>query len=341
MTTPRHILVIGAGSAGKRHARNLRQLGCAISAMDPRADRLNEIGQEGLTQRVFTSLTSALQASAHDGFVVASPPVFHVDQVLEVMAQQPRWVLCEKPLSINAPEARRLEKVADNVLLAYTYRWWPPLHSFRRRLLAGEIGPVRVMRFVMSAHLADWHPWERYQDFFMAQSEQGGGALLDESHFIDLMLWFLGWPEKICAQVDKISHLEINADDNVDILVSYGSGTRVNIHLDLMGRPHERNITAIGENGTLSYVYEENAVKVCHEGAAKWERESFSCERNEMFLGADREFLAQINGASRTPLTCTVGDGIQALALVDACRQSSASGRSVLLDNALARKSHT
>jgi predicted dehydrogenase len=43
----------------------------------------------------------------------------------------------------------------------------------------------------MSAHLADWHPWERYQDFFMAQAALGGGALLDESHFLDLMLWSL------------------------------------------------------------------------------------------------------------------------------------------------------
>ena len=28
----------------------------------------------------------------------------------------------------------------------------------------------------MAAHLADWHPWEAYQDWFMVDAAQGGGA---------------------------------------------------------------------------------------------------------------------------------------------------------------------
>lgn len=326
-----HILVLGAGSAGKRHARNLRALGCRISAFDPREDRLREATGEGPLLSAHTKLDAALGAHGYDGFVIASPPVFHVDQVLAIAARHERWILCEKPLSITAAEARRLEPVAGRVLLGYTYRWWPPLGRFRGRLQAGEIGKLHTLRFVMSAHLADWHPWERYQDFFMANREQGGGALLDESHFIDLMLWIAGWPAKVYAQVERISALEINADDNVDILVSYASGLRVNLHLDLLGRPHERSITAMGEGGTLAYVYEENAIKLCREGAANWQRETFTCERNEMFVGAAKEFLARMRGDSASPFTCSVADGIRALRIVDACRESSASGRAVLL----------
>ncbi len=330
MSNP-HILVIGAGSAGKRHARNLRQLGCWVSAFDPRIDRLQEAAAEGPLSGSYLELGQALSATNYDGFVIASPPAFHVDQALEIQAQQRRWILCEKPLSLDAESARRLEPVADRILLAYTYRWWPPLHHFRRRLHAGEIGTVRSLRFVMSAHLADWHPWENYQDFFMSKSELGGGALLDESHFIDLMLWFLGWPNKVYAQVEKISTLEIEADDNVDILVSYASGARVNLHLDLIGRPHERSITAIGDNGTLAYVYEENALKVCHEGAAKWERQTFTCERNEMFMNAALEFLELVRGVTPDQLTCTVRNGINALRVVDACRESSDTGTAISL----------
>ena len=42
----RHILIIGAGSVGRRHARNLASLGCRISAMDPRAERGAELVTE-------------------------------------------------------------------------------------------------------------------------------------------------------------------------------------------------------------------------------------------------------------------------------------------------------
>lgn len=330
MSNP-HILVVGAGSAGKRHARNFRQLGCWISAFDPREDRLQEIAGEGSLVGSFNQLPNALRAAQYDGYVIASPPIFHVDQALDIIKRRPRWVLCEKPLAVTMQEANRLEKFADRILLGYTYRWWPPLQSFRRRLKSGEIGAVRTMRFVMSAHLADWHPWENYRDFFMAKSEQGGGALLDESHFIDLMLWFLGWPSRVYAQVEKISQLEINADDNVDILVAYASGARVNLHLDLIGRPHERSITAVGDQGTLTYAYEENAVKVCHEGAAKWERETFTCERNEMFVGVAKEYLELLKGSAGSKPTCTVRDGIDALKIVDACRESSATGKAISL----------
>jgi predicted dehydrogenase len=327
-----HILVVGAGSAGQRHARNLRSLGCRISACDPRDDRLHEIEKEEPLNGKYNALTQALSAAEYDGFVIASPPLYHVDQALQVLACQDKWVLCEKPLSINADEARKLEQYAERIMLGYTYRWWPPIQSFRKRLRSGEIGPVRSLRFVMSAHLQDWHPWEKYQDFFMSRRELGGGALLDESHFIDLMLWFFGAPSKIYAQVDKISRLEIDSDDNVDILISYANGIRVNLHLDLIGRPHERSITAVGEGGTLVYSYEENTVKVSHTAAQSWETELFGCERNEMFMGATKEFLALILREA-SACSCGVKDGIHALVLVDACRQSAQTGKAIELDS--------
>jgi len=326
-----HILIVGTGSAGKRYARNFRNLGCRISVCDPREDRLHEAEKEGPIYGKHTNLEQALSAEGYDGIVIASPPSYHVDQVLRVLAGGIKWVLCEKPLSINASEARKLEPHANSVLLAYTYRWWPPIQTFRERLRAGEIGLIRSLRFVMSAHLEDWHPWERYQDFFMARRDLGGGALLDESHFIDLMLWMLGTPSKIYAQVDKISGLEIDSDDNVDILASYANGIRVNLHLDLIGRPHARNITAVGEGGTLAYSYEENVVRAGHGDRQGWETVQYDCERNDMFVGAAKEFLALIRGINTGP-TCTIKDGIQTLAVVDACRQSTQTGRAVALE---------
>jgi predicted dehydrogenase len=43
--------------------------------------------------------------------------------------------------------------------------------------------------------------------------------LLDESHFIDLMLWLFGVPERIFARIGKVSDLEIDTDDVVDISI--------------------------------------------------------------------------------------------------------------------------
>jgi predicted dehydrogenase len=212
------------------------------------------------------------------------------------------------------------------VLLGYTYRWWPSLRDLRQRLASGEIGHVLHAKLVMSAHLADWHPWESYQDFFMASRELGGGALLDESHFLDLALWFFGTPEAVIGRVERISPLEIDTDDNVDALLMYKSGLRVWVHLDLYGRPHEKYMTFTGTEGTLHWSFEPNCIRLAKTAAQEWADTVYTGERNDMFVAAAAEFIQVLSG--REP-SCTLDDGCHVLQVIEALRESSQSGSSV------------
>lgn len=327
-----HILVLGAGSVGRRHLRNLAELGCDLSAADPRSDRIAEAAGEVKLHVSYTDMDDAIAAvDSFDGVVVASPPSVHVDQcVAAVRAGVP--VLLEKPVSPDLADAERLAgellaHPASKLLLGYTYRWWPPLGRFRERLLAGDAGTPLHARFVMSAHLADWHPWEPYQDFFMASRELGGGALLDESHFLDLMLWFFGVPDEVFARVEKLSALEIDTDDNVDMIATFG-GLRVSMHLDLFGRPHEKYISVTGDAGTLEWSFEPNRVRLGTGMEQVWEEETFDFERNDMFVGVAREFLDVVSGGVGE-LTCDIADGVNVMRIVEACRKSTATGGSV------------
>jgi predicted dehydrogenase len=214
------------------------------------------------------------------------------------------------------------------VLLGYTWRWWPPLKRLRALLDGNAVGKLRHVQFHMSAHLADWHPWERYQEFFMASAAQGGGALLDESHWIDLMVWLFGRPQQLIGRVEKISDLEIDADDNVDVLALFSDGLRVSLHLDLYGRPHEKFIRFIGEGGTLMWSADPNRIVIGRESAQKWEEETFDYERNDMFMAVAKEFLEVIAG--RTQPSCTLAQGVGVMQLIEAIRTSSKNGRSVV-----------
>ena len=104
----RHILVLGAGSVGKRHLNNFAKLGCVLSAMDPREDRLNEASKEVNLEMFFNNLEDALK-SAHpfDGVVIGSPPKFHVQQCVE-FAKKGIPMLLEKPgTGINSSEMHK------------------------------------------------------------------------------------------------------------------------------------------------------------------------------------------------------------------------------------------
>jgi len=326
----KHILILGTGSVGKRHARNLLSLGCTISCMDPRTDRLDEVKHEIDVIGTYISIEDAFSESSEniDGVVVASPPVFHVDQSIAALEHEIP-VLLEKPVSPDEVSAKRLQDVVNNteipLLLGYTWRWWPPLAKVRELIENKTIGKLQYVQFMMSAHLADWHPWENYWDFFMASKELGGGALLDESHWIDLMLWFFGPPESLFAKIDKISDLKIDTDDNVDMVITYKDGLCVTIHLDIYGRPHEKYIRFIGEEGTILWTADPNRVAVGKDWSQTWENYDFDCERNDMFVEVEKEFLDVLNGSDVK--TCDINDGVRVLSLIEAARQSSTKGR--------------
>jgi predicted dehydrogenase len=301
--------------------------------MDPREDRLAQVATEVPLKHRFGSLDTALQhAQEFTGVAVCSPPKFHVVQSLAALdVDLP--VLLEKPVAPDAAGCRQLQErlqKGGKLLLGYTYRWWEPVQRLKSLIATGTVGTLRHAWFTMSAHLADWHPWERYQDFFMASQELGGGALLDESHFIDLMLWFFGRPERLFARVEKISDLEITTDDLVHISAAYSRGLRVTIHLDLFGQPHQKHIIITGEKGTAQCLFDPNEIRIGHTPEPQWQIESFSVERNDMFLGVAREFLELIN-SNRASLTCTIADGLQVLEVVEACRESQDTGREVAI----------
>lgn len=327
-----HVLVVGAGSVGRRHARNLAALGCAISCVDPREDRRAELLAETPGGAGHAGLDAALAAGGLDGVAVCSPTRFHVGQA-EAALSAGLPVLLEKPVAIRLEEAERLAAAVARtglpLLLGYTWRWWPPLAEVRRLLAEGRIGAVRHVGFTMSAHLADWHPWEPLADFFMSSAELGGGALLDESHWLDLCYWLFGMPRGLIGRVEKISDLEITADDNVDVLLDYPGGLRVAVHLDLYGRPHRKEIRFTGENGTLVWSETPNRIAVAHEAGQDWQESAFATERNAMFEAVARDFLAMLSGA---PPACTIRDGVQVMRLIEAVRRSHDAGRRVEFD---------
>ena len=234
-------------------------------------------------------------------------------------------ILLEKPVAPDLASALALDALATRasvpVLLGYTFRWWDPVRRLKTCIEEGRAGRVLRVSMMMAAHLADWHPWERYQDFFMARAALGGGALLDESHFLDLLLWLFEWPTDLSATVERLSPLEIDTDDNVDVSLALPSGPRVAIHLDLYSRPHERSITVCGDGGTIEWNNEANQVRVFDSARGTWMRHRSRANGMTCSWPKRAHFLGMIDRGD-APL-CTLADGCRVLQLVEAIRDSA------------------
>jgi len=326
----KHILVIGAGSIGKRHIRNYKSLGCKVSAVDPRRDRLDEAKEAGaqITSINMETITK-LAGLDVDGAVIATPPKFHYQQVLDLI-EYDIPIFLEKPGTKYLLESKAIAAQPkfnpDKLLLGYCYRWWPSIIKLREYLQNGKIGQPLSANMIISAHIEDWHPWENYKDWFLANKDLGGGALLDENHFVDLMVWFWGMPKAVKADLSTLGGFDIDVENNCEIIFIY-DGFRVVMHLDMLARPHEKTISIRGTEGTLrwwtqnDYTFNRISLGVDIEG---WTNFEFTFDRNDMFISEAQEFLNIIDGNIKP--SCTLEDGMKVLRLVEACKESSDKG---------------
>ncbi|MCI0560396.1 MAG: Gfo/Idh/MocA family oxidoreductase [Nitrososphaera sp.] len=309
----KHILIIGGGSIGKRHAKNLAVSGCVVSVVDPRKDRRDELD---LYVNRYESL-SHVHLIDFAGVVIATPPACHLEQCLwAAMAGLP--ILCEKGITLDINEARQIQRVVDEYkipfLMGYTWRWWPTLNWLFNEYMQ-RIQPLRHVEMRMCAHLEDWHPWEPLKDFYIATR----GGVKNENHWIDVMLWQFGLPADCDIYTGKTSSLDITQDDTLSLFAQY-RGFNVNIHLNLFARPHERSIRLVGEGGTLKWT--PNLTVFCDSPEGQWSDKgpdwqmlsATDYDRNTMFLHEMTHFLEVIDGAKPQ---CTVQDGVRVIELLN------------------------
>jgi len=75
-------LVVGGGSIGKRHLRNLLASGRSASVVETRDDRRAEITAKHPEVKVFTGVDEALAAGTYQAGFVCVPTAYHVPTAL-------------------------------------------------------------------------------------------------------------------------------------------------------------------------------------------------------------------------------------------------------------------
>ena len=262
-------LIIGSGSIGKRHARNLISIGISkndIHAVDTREDRRNEIKLLGVS-KCYVTLDEALQKENYDAAIMCSPTSLHIPQGIS-LAQRGIHILMEKPLAHNLDGIDDLTKVVKEnnvvVLMAYIFRFSPITKKVKQLLDSNAIGKILYARGEFSEYLPDWHPYEDYRSFYMAEKTQGGGSILDQSHIMDLIHYLLGGFKSVFAFNSKISSLELNADDIAEMVITLKSGVIASIHTDIFGREHKKYLDIKGENGNIFWDFYANNVQLYH-----------------------------------------------------------------------------
>lgn len=239
--------ILGCGNIAKKFATGLKAIDDATlvavgSRTQENADAFaNEFGAE----RRHSSYEALAADPDVDAIYVATPHPFHKDNSI-LCLENKKPVLCEKPFTINKPEAEELVSIAqaEDIFLmeAMWTRFLPLVVRLRELLGKGVIGDVRLVQADFGFR-GNINPNGR-----LFNLELGGGGLLDVGVYtVSFASMLLGTPTSIATSA-VIG--ETGVDEQAGMVFSYAGGQMATLSCAIRTMtPHQATIM-----GTEGYI---------------------------------------------------------------------------------------
>lgn len=192
--------IVGCGVVAEGHLEALSKSSdwelVALTESNP--VRLQSVVERFQPQQSFSDYREMLAAVAMDAIVIAT----HVDSHHEITLaalQQGIHVLCEKPMADDIEKCREMCEAATRqerlLTVNFNTRSSEPYLTIKRIVDSGELGRIRVVRFVYDWAAHQWQPPERFQHFM-----DDGGPVIDSAvHFFEGVRWYTG---QECERID-------------------------------------------------------------------------------------------------------------------------------------------
>lgn len=308
------ILIIGSGSIGRRHIRNLQKLlERPEFILLRRGAREDELSCE-LGATVVGSFEEAIVKRPVIA-VIATPSAIHFEALQALLsAQVPCYV--EKPVVTTEAQFFQIEHLLASVAVVPTtmagcnLRFLPSLLLFRQHLHDRVIGrPVRAS-LQAGQWLPDWRPTQDYRKSYSASCEAGGGVVLDLIHELDMARWLFGEFDQVFALGGRYGRLEIESEDSAAIILGRPYGPAVSLGLDYVSRNPVRRYEIIGDEGSLIWDLPAKTVMLFRKGVQETITDDpADFDVSATYINAMQEFLNAIADSRTT--SQDLADGLQ------------------------------
>ncbi|HVS20345.1 MAG TPA: Gfo/Idh/MocA family oxidoreductase [Pyrinomonadaceae bacterium] len=316
-------------------------------------ENAEKVAREFGIERVEADWRALIARDDIDLVSVVTPVVTHCEMTLAALAAG-KAVLCEKPMAMNADEARRMTDRAREAgmlaLIDHELRFLPGRVKLHELLRRGDIGKVRHAKLLFRADSrADVNrPWNWWSDI-----TKGGGTLgAIGSHVIDGFRWLLNAEvaEVFCnlathvhKRKDEAGEVrEVTTDDEANLLLRFADGELTegatgNVSLSMVeaGKPGHR-LEIFGSRGALK-IEEGGELSQCQVGDGEWKR--IETDHGELangmrdggwargFTAYSRKIVEALReGRTTVEGAATFEDGYRTQLVLDAARASNESG---------------
>jgi len=319
------VAIIGFGSIGNRHLKNLLKLGIQNIVIVSEHLSESEFIFNGKIFHVVNDIK--LVINSIDIMVISNPTNQHFKYLNLAIANKVNAYI-EKPIACNLDQVNEISKIVpDNeIILAVgtQFRFNKLILKLKELIDNDYFGHILSVVSSHGEHIADYHPGENYKSSYTANKNQCGGVLLTQIHHIDYLEWLFGPFTHAFANEIVSPSLEIDVDAVINFsLVCSETNLQVHGHMNYLQRPKSTTLSIIGESASAFWNSEENTISlVSNQEIIK---EQIHQERNEMFLMAMNNFIDSIKSSSQP--AANIGDGIRSIKIVECIKRSISSGQ--------------
>ncbi len=188
--------IIGTGFMGKVHAENVRRLGnVEIAAVAASSDeKARQFGQGIGVERTTGDYRTLLKDTEIQAVHVLTPNALH-HPMCKAALEAGKHVLCEKPFTMSADEARELVGLAGKTGLAnciqHNLRYYPVVQQIRRMIEAGDLGEILIAQGTYSQ---DWLLYDTDWNWRIDSKVNGALRAMGDigSHWMDMVQHLTG-----------------------------------------------------------------------------------------------------------------------------------------------------
>lgn len=312
------ILVIGAGSIGERHIRNLWSLGYQhILVYRQRNLPFRDIGNAQV--QVITNWNDVLVLKPFAA-IICTPTAQHLQQTLDCI-NSGMHVLVEKPLAHEAIDAAKIITAikTNNVLVqvAYMMRYHPLLQKVKSFVEQKEYGNLINIQTYWGEYLPAWHPWEDYRTSYAAKKESGGGAALTLSHDIDVANWIANSPVSRFASFPNYhTALEVNTNAAFDLNMAYQNNVTAHVHVNYCQPVAQRWYKFIFDNAVIDIDFFKSSISISTQNNTE-QNTIDSFDRNDLFIAQAKDFFQRIE--SNDYLNFSIDQIQQSASIIQMC----------------------
>ncbi len=237
--------------------------GRLVALYDPDPRALSRVAPEDATVARGGGLDAFLRHPGLDAIYVATPNHAH-RALVEAAAASGHAVLCEKPMALDAADARAMVEACERHGVFYATAYDQRFHAAHRHaaglIAEGAVGRVAAVRIVYACWVgSDWSD----DNWRIDPARAGGGALFDLApHGLDLAAMLLGEPieaahvlgQRRIHEYARAGGTRAGVDDGAMIVARSAAGVLVQLHVayncpEFLPR---RRLEIVGERGQIT-----------------------------------------------------------------------------------------